>query len=82
MEGDRPPRGELRAAVIDNHIHVTGGEDVTVSEGNYLTEILRWDPSKEFWQQVGNLTEARSLHAAVAIPSSIIESECSPMFLK
>merc|ERR1712037_808803 len=69
------PRPELRAAVIENHIYVTGGQD-------YLTEILRWDPSSESWQQVGNLGVGRYGHAVLAIPSSIIESECSAMFLK
>merc|ERR1719237_675301 len=69
------PRPELRAAVIENHIYVTGGQD-------YLTEILRWDPSSESWQQVGNLGVGRECHAVLAIPSSIIESECSAMFLK
>merc|ERR1719341_2451040 len=72
-------RDQLRAAVIDNHIYVTGGQD----DGyDYLTEILRWDPSSESWQQVGNLGQWRGGHAAVAIPSSIIESQCSAMFLK
>merc|ERR1711934_574734 len=71
------PRGLLKAAVIENHIYVTGGYDCD----NYLTEILRWDPSTESWQQVGNLAVERDGAAAVAIPSSIIESECSTMFL-
>ena len=73
------PRLELRAAVIENHIYVTGGED---DDNNDLTEILRWDPSNESWQKAGNLAVARSWQAAVAITSSIIESECLTMFLK
>ena len=72
-------RQGLRATVIDNHIHVTGGFD---SEANHLTEILHWDPSTEYWRVAGNLAVARYAHTAVAIPSSIIESECSRMFLK
>merc|ERR1719237_429659 len=76
------PRPELRAAVIENHIYVTGGQDVITGYYNDLTEILRWDPSSESWQQVGNLGVGRDSGAAVAIPSSIIESECSAMFLK
>jgi len=85
-ETGRLPTGryQLRAAVIDNHIYVTGGQDYNYIAGyyNYLTEILRWDPSSESWQQVGNLGVGRDGHAALAIPSSIIESECSAMFLK
>ena len=67
------PRIGLRAAVIENHIYVTGGYD-----GNYLTEILRWDPSTESWQKAGDFALPRHFHAAVAIPSSIIESGCLP----
>jgi len=67
------PRRGMKAAVIDNDIYVTGGEG---DDYNDLTEILRWDPSAESWQQAGSLAVARSYHAAVAIPSSIIESEC------
>ena len=36
----------------------------------------------ESWEQAGNLAVERSWHAAVAVPSSIIESECLAMFLK
>ena len=72
------PRVGLRAAVVDNVLYVTGGFE---DDGNILSEILSWDPSTESWQQAGNLNVARFNHAAVAIPSSIIESECS-MLLK
>ena len=67
----------LQAVVVDNIIYVTGGSD-----GNYLTSILFWDPSTESWQEAGDLKVARHTHAAVAIPSSILESECSAMLLK
>ena len=70
------PRRALRAATVDNIIYVTGGynydENVIVK-----TTILSWDPSTESWQQAGDLAVGRFLHAAVAVPSSIIESECS-----
>ena len=72
-------RQGLRATVIDNHIYVTGG---FYGESNHLTKILHWDPSIESWQKAGNLALARSNHAAVAIPSYIVESECSGMFWK
>ena len=70
-------RARLRAAVVENIIYVAGGS--LTSTGGSLTSILRWDPSTESWQEAGNLALARSAHAAVAIPSSIIESECSAM---
>ena len=81
MTGPLPtPRYELRATVIENYIYVTGGHHD--GDLNDLTEVLRWDPSSESWQLVGNLGFGRYDHAVVAIPSSIIESECSEMFLK
>ena len=73
------PRHGLRAAVVDNIIYVTGGYD---GYDNSFTSILRWDPSTESWQKAGDLKVARSHHAAVAVPSSMIESECSATFLE
>ena len=72
------PRYALQAVTVDNHIYVAGGFDHL----NYLTSILFWDPSTESWQEAGDLKVARHTHAAVAIPSSIVESECSAMLLK
>ena len=68
------PRGGLRAAMVDNVLYVTGGEDGHM----YLTPILSWDSTNESWEEAGNLVVARSYHAAVAVPSSLIESGCSP----
>ena len=71
-------RASLRAAVVDNVIHVTGGYD----EHNYFTSILAWNSSSESWQDVGDLAIERSSHAAVAVPSSMIECcGCSTIFL-
>ena len=68
-------RKGLRAAMVDNVIHVTGG----YYDGNYLTSILSWNPSTEAWREVGDLGVARFGHAAVEVPYTIIESECSAM---
>jgi len=65
----------LRAAMVDNVLYVTGGED---NDYNDLTSILSWDPTNESWEEAGNLVVPRGSHAAVAVPSSMIESECSP----
>ena len=65
--------------MVDKIIYLTGGSD---DYAEYLTSILRWDPSNECWQPAGDLSVGRYYHAAVAVPSSIIESECSAMFLK
>ena len=70
------PRVGLQASMVDNIIFVTGGQD---QDYNYLTSILSWDPSTESWRPVGDLKVGRNSHAAVAVPSSIIESECSAM---
>ena len=63
----------MRAVVLDNVIHVTGGGY------SDFTSILSWDPESKSWQSVGDLKMARYWHAAVAINSSTIESECSTM---
>jgi len=65
-------RRHLRAVVLDNVIHVTGGKSTTS-----ITSILSWDPASMSWQSAGDLKVAKYYHAAVAIDSSIIESECS-----
>ena len=79
------PRRGLQSAVVDNIIFVTGGEDrdmidysamVSPPLTTPLTDILSWDPSTQSWRQAGNLAVGRFFHAAVAIPSSIVESEC------
>ena len=59
----------LRAALVDNVIHVTGGFD----DDYFLASILAWDSSSESWQDVGDLAVARSQHAAVGVSSSVIE---------
>ena len=68
------PRRGLRATTVDNVIFVTGGLDHNSTE---LTSILSWDALAESWQSVGDLKVARYENAAVAISSSIIDSECS-----
>ena len=75
MEGGQlpTPRYALRAAMVGNVLYVAGGFD---SPSN-LNSILSWHPPSESWQAAGDLKVGRSLYAAVAIPSSIIESECS-----
>ena len=67
--GELPsPRYGLRAAMVGDVLHVTGGADV-----NYgLTSILAWDPVVESWKDVEDLAAARSVHAAVAIPLAMI----------
>merc|ERR1712062_46869 len=67
--GDLPSaRQGLRAAVVENVLYVTGGDD-----GNDLTAILSWDPVQEKWTHAGDLKVARRFHAVVAIPSNAIE---------
>ena len=61
------PRWGLRATLVSHVLFVTGGKD-----GEYLTSILSWDPVAESWQQAGDLSVARYLHAVVAVPKSVI----------
>ena len=74
-DGQLPsPRIGLRAAVVDDIIYVTAGDE---GGQNYLTSILYWDPSAESWEVAGDLSVARAVHAAVSLPYSMIESGCS-----
>ena len=67
--GELPsPRWGLRAAMVGDVLHVTGGAD-----GNHLTSILAWDPDTESWQDAGEVNVERYDHAAVAVPDSIIQ---------
>ena len=59
----------LRAAMVGDVLHVTGGLD---DDNNDLTSILAWDPVAESWQDVGDLAVARSGQAAVAIPLAMM----------
>jgi len=73
VEGGQLPtsRAGLRASTVKNVLYVTGGEH------NYpVTSILSWDNDSKTWKSAGDLKVPRSSHAAVAMPSSIIESEC------
>jgi len=69
-------RWGLRAAVVDNVLYVTGGLEGD-DDGIVLTSILAWDPVSETWQQAGELAVKRAYHAAIAVPSSILSTECS-----
>ena len=60
--------------MVDNVLYVTGGLD---GLAGYLTSILAWDPVAETWQPAGEVAVARYMHAAVAVPSSILSTECS-----
>ena len=72
MEGGElpSPRVELRATLVADLLFVTGGLDY---DGNALTSILAWDPVAESWQAAGNLAKGRAYHAAVAVPTSLVE---------
>ena len=64
----RPPAQE--ASVVDDILFATGGSH----DGfNALTSILSWDPVAESWQPAGDLALARNFHAAVAVPTSLVE---------
>ena len=68
--GELPsPMVGLRATVVGDVLFVTGGWD----GDNYPTSILSWDPVAESWQQAGDLAMGRYDHAAVAVPTSLIE---------
>ena len=72
--GELPsPRFSLRASVIGYILIVIGGFDDDLNELTELTSILSWDPVAESWQQAGDLAVGRHDHAAVAVPTSLLE---------
>ena len=64
------PRSWLRATSIGDALFVTGGLH---GDDHYLTSILSWDPVAESWQPAGDLAVGRYYHAAVAVPTSLVE---------
>ena len=71
--GELPsPRSGLRAALVGDLLFVTGG--FYYDDGDHdLTSILSWDPVGETWKAAGDLAVGRFYHAAVALPSSLVE---------
>ena len=70
--GELPsPRYDLRATVVGEILHVSGGYFYDVKD-NYLTSVLSWNPASETWQEVGNLAVPRHDHAAVAVPAGVV----------
>ena len=68
--GELPsPRTGLRATLVGDTLFVTGGKD----NNYFFPSILSWDPVAESWQSAGDLAVARSDHAAVAVPDSLID---------
>ena len=77
--GELPsPRSGLRATLVDDLLFVTGGQqddEHNPTTKNYLTSILSWDPVAESWAAAGKLNVGRDYHAAVALPSSLVECQ-------
>ena len=72
VEGGELPsaRWGPRATLVGDVLYLTGGYDFY---NDYRTSILSWDPVTESWQLAGDLAVAKHSHAAVAVPSSIID---------
>ena len=63
------PRRGPRVTLVGDILFLTGGFD-----GNHeLTSILAWDPVAESWQAGGDLALWRYNHAAVAVPTSLVQ---------
>ena len=67
------PRDSLRAGVLGQLLHVTGGS----WEDGVTGEVLLWDSISELWQGTeGALVEARALHAVAKVPWAVMEQFC------
>ena len=65
----------LRATSVGKTLYVTGGFR-PYGDPQYEDWILSWDPIEEKWQEAGHLLTERMRHAAVPLPSSVINSYC------
>ena len=65
----------FRATSVGNTLYVTGGFR-PYGDSKYKDCILSWDPIEEKWQEAGHLLTERMRHAAVPLPSSVINSYC------
>ena len=72
VEGGQLPssRWAPRATVVGDVLYVTGGYDFYTG---HRTSILSWDAVAESWQPAGDLAVERGFHAAVAVPTSLVE---------
>jgi len=61
------PNDSMQATLLNDIIYISGGCCFP-----FKSYILSWDPSTETWKDEGDLTVPRAAHAAVAVPSSII----------
>ena len=61
------PNDSMRATLLNDIIYISGGHGFPSK-----SYILSWDPSTETWKDKGDLTVPRKAHAAVGVPSSII----------
>ena len=63
------PRYGLRATVVGDDLHVTGG----YVDGGFPPSVLSWNPAGETWQEIGNLVVvARGWHATVVVPAAFV----------
>ena len=68
------PRGGPRGSMVGGVFHVTGGGGF--NDGDYLDDILSWDPVTESWALAGKMAVARWLHAVTEVPVNSIAEFC------
>ena len=56
--------------MVDHILYVTAGE------GDDF-HFLSWNPSTETWLPAGELARGRNTPAVVAVPSSVLSTQCS-----
>ena len=69
------PRLALIAASTPTGLLVTGGGN---SNGDFLDDILAWDPAMETWTMIGRMAGARDSHSVAAVPLSSVSDLCLP----
>jgi len=66
------PRHNVKGISINNNIFLIGG----TGEGNYLTDIVKFNKDSKTWEVINNLEKGRMGHAVSLYPLKQIEQHC------
>ena len=68
------PRYGLRAAMVGDLLHVTGGYD---PDSGDMDEILAWDSVSETWSVAGHMETGRENHGVTEVSLAVVADYCS-----
>ena len=68
------PRYGLRAAMVGDLLHVSGGYD---PDSGDMDEILAWDSVSETWSVAGHMKTGRENHSVTEVSLAVVADYCS-----